>query len=1190
MRLKLLEIQGFKSFPDKIQLRFGDDITAIVGPNGSGKSNISDAIRWVMGEQSTKALRGNKMEDVIFGGTLKRPQLGFAEASLVFDNADRFFPVEADEMMVTRRYYRSGENEFYLNKQSVRLKDVNELFMDTGLGREGYSNISQGRIDEILSVKSTDRREVFEEAAGISKYRHRKEETERRLERTEENLLRIEDKISELELQVEPLRVQSEQAKKYLEIQKELKGQEVALCLHTLSKLDSVAQKAETDYVSSKFVLDQEHSNLEELYRKSDELNRILHEQDAEIEKLRVSADHAEEERQKLSAQISVLDSERKNAEENAKQLSLELDDQHKRTGGLYQQLSAQRERLLQIDSDTAKTQDEVSELQAKLNEITQSAEGLSRRYLELRNLLGNVTAEEAAKRADLAAIKSAEEQNRARLTELISDRDLAVGRRMDAEQKLNTCKSALETARDEAQRCRNVINGYQLRRKARADRVDDLSSQVNRLSVELNTAVSKRNLLLEMERDYEGFTKAVRFVMQQKEVGALQNIHGPISRLFRTEDRYTVAIEIALGGAMQDIVVSTEQDAKRAIQLLKNRDAGRATFLPVSAIHGKRLSESGLERSAGFVGIASELVACKEEYRQIIENLLGRTVITERLDDAIEMSRKYRSAFRIVTLDGQVMNPGGSMTGGSSSRNAGVLSRANEIERLGKQCETLKSKKDDLSKSLSEAVRQMNEAEFELEASQGSLREQEDRILRLEGEEKQFSVLVEAIQQAAVGNQKEIDFLEAKLTGDENRAEVLRKECDALSARQTELQNDMDALSGNQSEVSNQGSEIMDLLTSLRMRIASYETEKQTVHDSILHLKSLAADLEGDRGRKQLRIEEIESHISELIKQIDASRTKFDLQTNHTESIRESVKQSLALRAQTEAERTAAEHASQQKNKDILDLERETARLEAKKNSAELEQKQILDKLWDNYGLTPSTAPKEAAEIESVAASNRRVSELRRKLQALGTPNLGAIDEYARVSERYTYLTGQRDDVQQSKKDLESIIRDITRQMTGIFTEEFTKINHYFGETFVEMFHGGKASVELEDPDDPLNCGIEIKVQPPGKQLKTITLLSGGEKAFVAIALYFSILKVRPTPFCMLDEIDAALDERNVQRFSEYLHLLCRKTQFIVITHRRGTMEAADALFGVTMQEQGVSKILQLDMSKLERELGITN
>ena len=1184
--LKSLDLQGFKSFPDKIRLQFDGDITAIVGPNGSGKSNISDAIRWVMGEQSTKTLRGVKMEDVIFGGTLKRPQLGFAEASLIFDNSDRYFMIDSDEVMVTRRYYRSGENEFYINKQSVRLRDVNELFMDTGLGREGYSNISQGRIDEILSVKSTDRREVFEEAAGISKYRHRKEETERRLERTEDNLLHINDKISELELQVGPLREQSEKAKKYLALRDELKGQEVAVWLRSLETLAAAARKAEEDSAAAAFILAQEHENLEALYQRSERLNETLREQDSEIEARREAITQAEAELQRLTARRDVLEGEKRNAAENLSRLRQELSDEDGRRGEMQKQIAERKARLAAIDCETRDLELRLAAIQSELNALTEFAEGMNRSYLELRNKHAACVADVAAKRADIAALTEALGRSEQREQELTEDRDAALARKLETEEKLAACRSALSAAQEEAQSCKNTLSGYALRQKTREEKARQLRQELQECGVRLDTVASRLKLFREMERDYEGYSKAVKFVMQQAQNGTLRNIYGPISRLIQTEDRYSVAMEIALGPAMQHVVVSAEEDAKLAIQQLKLHDVGRATFLPISAMEGRVLREKGLEDCAGYIGVASALVSFEERYRGVVENLLGRTVIAETLDDAIKMARRYQNRFKIVTLDGQVMNAGGSMTGGSVSKSAGVLSRANEIKRMGAQVKKLTAQRDELARQSAEADRQRDLVGFEQTAIQGKLREQEDQILRLEGEEKQYGVLLEAVDQAADGVMRELNALHDRNAIDERRRDALNLEVSGLEARSRELSAAIDALSVDQSALSKEGSGLTDELTEKKMAVAGLNAEKLTAMENLRHLETLAAAMEGDRTQKQEMIDELEAQAAGLSKNIEENESLLTEQTAKADVLRTALREALDQRNDTEARRTATDRDAQQKNKDVIDLEREAVRLDAKKNASRMEEKQIIDKLWDSYELTPSTGAAQAAEIESVAAANRRIAELRRKLHGLGTPNLGAIEEFERVNERYTYLSEQRDDVLQSKRELESIIRDVTRQMTEIFTGEFARIDRYFRETFTEMFGGGRASLELEDPNEPLSCGIEIKVQPPGKQLKTITLLSGGEKAFVAIALYFSILKVRPTPFCMLDEIDAALDDRNVERFSNYLRLLCKKTQFIVITHRRGTMEEADALFGVTMQEQGVSKVLHLDLDALETEL----
>ncbi len=1187
MYLKQLEIQGFKSFPDKTVVTFGHDITAIVGPNGSGKSNISDAIRWVMGEQNSRSLRGQKMEDVIFGGTEKRAQVGFAEATLVLDNSDRSLRYDADELMITRRYYRSGESEYYINKQSVRLRDVNELFMDTGLGREGYSNISQGRIDEILAQKSTDRREVFEEAAGISKYRHRKEETERRLANTQDNLLRIGDKISELELQVEPLREQAAKAKAYLEYREELKGLEVAVWLHTLDKLSATARKAEEDYHSAAFILQQEHDALDQLYVTSETLTFDLHNRDMQTDQLRDAIAKTETQAQELNAALAVLRTNQEHCGANIDRVRTELSEQETRSGGISAQIDGLQARIAQIAEESAALTEQLRQAEEEGRKLADSAEGMTKRYLTLRNAQERERSELSARNADRSALADAIAQSQERRTQIESDLTAARARQGEAEANRVKAEKALNEARENITASQNTIEGYRLRSHARTQRRDALQKQYRDGTVALETLDSRLKLFREMERDYEGFSKAVKIVMQES-TRSLRGIHGPVSKLIRTDDAYTVAVEIALGSAMQQIVVRDEQSAKAAIQYLKRTDAGRATFLPLSVIRGKRLEERGIESCAGFVGIASNLVSCDPTYRPVIENLLGKTVIAESMDTAIAIANRYSHRFRLVTLDGQVINAGGSMTGGSVSRNAGILSRANEIERLNKQKQEREASQTALKQELSEAERLAAQVEFELTAEEGKLRSVQDEALRLEGEYKQYAVLTDAIGEAIAASEREIGALDRRLTADTQRRDSLDRQIEALEATISENDRELSMVSDGQSVASEQSGRLSERMTKLRMDAAALEAERATAQDSVGRLRGLEQAMQGDRAQKLALIASYEEESRALVLRIGEQEAAVAAKNTEVDEQRADLKKALEERAQVEARKTSAEKEAQNKNRDILNMERESARLEAKKNAAEAEEKQIIDRLWESYELTRSTAPEAAAQIENIAAAQKRTTELKRKISGLGTPNLGAIDEFARVNERYTYLTEQRDDVLTSKRELEGIIGDITKQMTEIFTTEFAKINTYFGQTFTEMFGGGKASLELEDTAQPLTCGIEIRVQPPGKQLKTITLLSGGEKAFVAIALYFAILKVRPTPFCMLDEIDAALDDRNVERFASYLRVFSGKTQFIVITHRRGTMEAADVLYGVTMQEQGISKILHLDLNQMEQQLGI--
>ena len=1186
MHLKSLEIQGFKSFPDKTTIQFGSDITAIVGPNGSGKSNISDSILWVMGEQSTKTLRGAKMEDVIFGGTQKRAPVGFAEATLTLDNTDRALPYDTDEVMVTRRYYRSGDSEFYINKQSARLRDIHELFMDTGLGREGYSNVSQGRIDEILAVKSTDRREIFEEAAGISKYRHRKEETERKLLTTEDNLLRIGDKVSELELQLDPLRLQSEKARNYLEYKAELRGLEIAVWLENLDKLAAAAKKAEEDYTSSSFVLEQEHMALEGLYRKAEELSGALREQDAALESVREQVTALEASDRQLDGQVALLQGNIRNNQQNADRIREELSQQEGRSSGIVQQIADSRNRIAAIDQELQELRQALEEIGGQIQRLTANAEGITKQYLELRSRQSTLQADIAGRQADLAALEESVRQAQSRMQDLQADLDAGQQRQAQAQSALDTCQKALQSCRSRVQTLTNAMDGYQLRQSGRLQRRDGLREELRRQTSQLDSVSAKARVYRAMEEDFESYNKSVRSIMQESRRGGLLHIHGPVSHLIHTEDRFTTAIEIALGAAMQQIVVDAEADAKAAIGFLKRTGGGRATFLPLSAMTPRSLQESGVDSCRGFVGVASRLVRCED--RGVVENLLGRTVIVEELDSAIAMARQYRSRFKIVTLDGQVMNPGGSMTGGSVAKEAGFLSRANELKRLSAQEIALQAQKTATEIALAEAQRAVEQTEFELTATQEQLRAAEDEVLRLEGEEKQHHVLLQALGDAAASAGREMETLRTRHQADRERAASLRGQLETLRYQLTDAESTLESLSQDQSDAARQTEVLTGRMAANKTDMAALEAERRSATENVERLESLCASLEGDRAQKLAILEATEADTARI--QEDLDRVSRDRAANQekTGEARQALQQALDARAQTEAGKTRTEREAQDKNKSILTMERACALLEQKKVTTALEERQVIDRLWDTYGLTPSTAAQERAELESVPAGNRRIGELKRKIAALGTPNLGAIEEYARVNERYSYLTAQRDDVLTAKRELESIIRNITTEMTSIFVTEFQKIDQYFQQTFTEMFGGGKGALVLEDPDNPLTCGIEIRVQPPGKQLKTITLLSGGEKAFVAIALYFSIMKVRPTPFCMLDEIDAALDDRNVERYSSYLHHLCQKTQFIVITHRRGTMEAADVLYGVTMQEQGVSKILHMDLNQMEQELGI--
>ena len=1003
MYLRALEIQGFKSFPDKTRLTFEKDITAIVGPNGSGKSNISDAILWVMGEQRTKALRGSKMEDVIFGGTEKRGKLGYAQVSLIIDNSARIFDSDSGEVMLTRRYYRSGESEYFINRESVRLKDINSLLMDTGLGRDGYSIIGQGRIAEIVSTKSTDRREVFEEAAGISRFRYRKEEAERKLERTEENLLRINDKIEELEMQVGPLKEQSETARRYLVLRDELKGREVSVWMATLEKLHAQSESVNLEYEQVTKSLENARASLEALYASSGSITERMHQKDVETEQAR----------------------ELRSAQESA--------------------ASACESAAAVIRANVQNTR----ESSARLMEDMQRQESRAR---ELRDQI---------------------EENKGRIAAI------------DAE---------LKTAEEREKQTGNVIDGCRLKLQSRENMLNDLTERTNRLSVELRSTESRIAMLEEMEKSYEGYSGAVRSVMREAERGALRGIHGPATNLVRAERECALAIETALGAAAQHIVVDTQDDGKNAIEFLKRRDAGRATFLPIDTIRGSVMRDAPVN-DPGFVGVAFDLVSFDEKYKGIFENLLGRTVVAESLSDAVRMARASGNRLRIVTLDGQIINAGGSMTGGSSGKNSGILSRANELEGLRKRRDTASEKLRGSAAELERAKANLANVRFQLDSA-------------------------------------------------------LAEQAEQRSAR------------------------------------SSREAERRTTENAVSQLSALLDALRGDSEQRRHAAEESEKQIAAMNEKLAEKEKERKTIEEKIAAIRAEIAQITSGRLELEGKRTRAEKQTQERNAEIIALERQSAKIEQKKLSADMEEKQILDKLWDNYELSFTEAGALRKPIESMAKENRLIADLRREISSLGTPNLGAIEEYKRVSERYEFLSTQRDDVEKAKGELLGIIRDITGEMESVFLDRFHAIDDAFRTTFRELFGGGKASLELEDENDVLSCGIEIKVQPPGKAITTISLLSGGEMAFVAIALYFAILKVRPTPFCVMDEIEAALDEANVNRYADYMRRMSDKTQFLVITHRRGTMEAADMLYGVTMQEKGVSSVIELDLESAQKTI----
>ena len=1189
MYLKALEIQGFKSFPDKTVLNFGEDITAIVGPNGSGKSNVSDAIRWVMGEQSSKSLRGAKMEDVIFGGTEKRSQMGFAQVTLVLDNTEHIFPrMEESEVAVTRRYYRSGESEYYINKQSVRLRDVNELFMDTGMGREGYSIVGQGKIDEILSVKSADRREIFEEAAGISKFRHRKEETERKLERTEENLVRINDKIAELELQVGPLRSQAEKAKKYLILRDELRTLEISVWLENLDKIKTDSIKLNTDYALAQQELERANAALDELYAASEQFAEKAHANDMEQERLRTECAELDAKRSEEDAAVAVLRTGIEHNRASIERVENDLRDQSGRAESLTAQIAAKHARIEELAAQAAELEEELRAFLAQAEELARTAGEAGSEVEALRAREALAASDAADCRADVSAINAGLAELAERRATLEAESESVDGQLTEKRRAASASRRALEEAQEEADAVRNIISGHTLKMEGRVKREETARQKSIDLTMEKNNLDSRIHLLSEMEKEYEGFNKAVRLIMQAAEKNTLRGVHGPVANLMTTDKRYAVAIEIALGAGMQNVVVDREEDAKSAINFLKQRDGGRATFLPLTAIRGDVLREAGVEREYGYVGVASQLVQFDKRYAEIFNNLLGRTVVVEDMDCGIAIARKYSNRFRIVTLDGQVLNRGGSMTGGSVSRSAGILSRANELKELTARWEALTEKLDAALREADEAKRDLNAAQYELDVAREQQRGAEDAVLRLTGEKKQYDMLLESLRARESDIAAELESITARTEELKKAAAAREEEIKKHEAEAARCRAESEEKLAGQNELQRDSAHLGDEIAARKSTLAGFTAERETTERALGDLETLAQQMRGDEDGRRALIEDYRAKIKaaeEEIAQHDAvtASLRADAEKRRAE-LAELAEAKLTL----EGERSANDRRYRECNELLSQTQAAAGRLEQKRVTAAMEEKQILDKLWESYELSHSAAQEQRIELESVPKASRRINELKREINGLGNVNVGAIEEFDRVNTRYTYLTGQRDDVEKAKEELLGVIENITSEMTVIFKEQFALIRESFQETFLELFGGGKATLELEDENAVLDCGIEIKVQPPGKALKTLSLLSGGEKAFVAIALYFAILKVHPTPFCVMDEIEAALDEPNVIRVAHYMRRICDKTQFIVITHRRGTMEAADVLYGVTMQERGVSKVLTINMNDMAKELNI--
>nr|WP_283243588.1 chromosome segregation protein SMC [Feifania hominis] len=1185
MRLKNLEIQGFKSFPDKIVVTFGDGITAIVGPNGSGKSNIVDAIRWVMGEQSSKTLRGAKMEDVIFNGTSERKPTGYAEVTLVLDNSDGELQVEFAEVAITRRLYRSGESEYYINRSTVRLRDIHELLMNTGLGRDGYSVIGQGKISEILSQKSDERRQIFEEAAGISKYRYRKTESERKLANTEENLVRIRDILSELTDRVEPLRIQSEKARKYLDLREEKKQLEINVWLQNLDNTKDQLSKVMSDYQTVEGEL---HELEERLAGTDGEIAALMEEAaqaNVQIETIQAEIRATQEQIAEKQSEIAVRKNDVEHSRERIARLHDTLEQRGRHLSEYDEQIAQRQASVRENEKKCAEIAGELEAMLAESGRYTEDVEGLSgeieRAQAQLVRLGDELTAAKVEHSSLLAQGESAAARAQTIEEELVKREELLQSR--DAERKQS--RAALRELEEQILSNENIISGYNRKFEVRAERLGQMQKDFERRESEIRAKQQRVELLSEMDRQLEGFTHSVRRVMQEAERGRLKNVHGTIASLIEVDDSCAVAVETALGAAMQNIVVDSEQDAKAAIGFLKAEKAGRATFLPLRSVRPAKLQEQGVEREAGFVGIADKLARYDAKYQSIFSNLLSRTVVMENIDAAIAAAKKYQYRFRIVTLDGQLLNVGGSLTGGSQAKNVGVLSRKNEIARLGEQIALEQEK----CKGAREELKALEAETAALKAGlDGALAEQNvarENKLRAEGEYNQFAALVASMREEIESLEQESERLESEKKERAARIQTCETAAAELANRREQAELELERMLGNKQEAIEKKDAFFKAVSDKKVEISYLEKDRQAAQESIEDItrqrELFAAEI--DSGAAE--IEEFEAQILTLEQAVRAAETAIDTLHESIEKRQQSIEDCKRHREACEQKTTRIHQQTREENERRGRLIKEMTRLEGKKDAIEAENDNVVARLWDEYELTYTDACLLRTEIESMSKATRRISEIKSAIKALGNINVDAIEEYAAVKERYEFYTAQTEDLEKAKAELTKIIEELTGEMKRMFAEQFKLINAKFDEVFRELFGGGRAELILSDPSDVLESGIEIKVNPPGKIIKNLSALSGGEQAFVAIALYFAILAVKPASFCILDEIESALDDVNVVRYANYMRNFTDRTQFIVITHRRGTMEEADVLYGVTMQESGVSKMLTINVSDVGRE-----
>lgn len=1188
MILKALEMQGFKSFPDKTVLEFNKGITAVVGPNGSGKSNISDAVRWVLGEQSTKTLRGSKMEDVIFSGTDVRKAKGFAEVTLRLDNTDRSLNKDSDDVSVTRRYYRSGDSEYLVNGESARLRDVNELFMDTGLGRDGYSIVGQGKIADMVSPKASERRDMLEEAAGISHFRYRRGDAIKRLAQAEENLVRLRDILSELESRVGPLKAQSEKAQKFIVLAGERKNLEIGIWLNTIDKtgekMRDQEHKIEIAEASHKEAQD-ELSKIGEMIDKAADGTRDIN---IKLEEIRNSASGFEEKLSDIDSQIKVAENSILHNNETIERINRDKAAENETEQNIDAAVSAARECIQKAEEQIADATRQMDELSKQEETYRLSSSEFSDRAAALSGEISALSVRLADCRVTAETANSSIEEIRSRISAIDEsmgtrkdDYDALLKRKADAE-------AELEEIQDEIVSVKNAIDGYTLRFENRGKKADSVKLAIDEKQRELHKGQDRVRLLEDLEKNMEGYFGAVKAVMKESGRGALRGIYGPVSQLITVKDKYSAAIETALGAAVQNIVVDNETDAKRAMGFLKEHRAGRATFLPITAIKGRVLSEQGLDDQYGFVSIASDLVSYDNKYSEIIRWLLGRTAVAEDIDSAIAIAKKYSYRFRIVTLDGQVINAGGSMTGGSRVQNAGILSRGNEIERLKGSLASMQKELDGMLSDYKLLSEDASAAKAELEGAEGDLLRAKEENIRREGELKLASDKLASVSSGVKELLEEKETLEKRIESVSSGAEAARSQIDELKETLENKEKELESITGDSKTLQKNREEVASKAAEIRLRIVSLQKDVEANTDEITRLKNRKTghlDRLSELDGEIREIEEKNDELRALTERLSADEKA--LKANHGDA-QNQINELISQRDELEKQANDLRLHERAKSEERERLSGDIARLEERKIAMRNEYDNLTSKLYDEYQLTRREAAALEIEIDDYSLAAKRLAELKSQIRALGSVNVSAIEEYKEVSERYEFLSGQISDVETSRAELNKMIDDLTGKMAEQFREQFNRINSCFGQTFIELFGGGKAELRLEDERDVLGSDIEIKVQPPGKNVQNINLLSGGEKGLSAIALLFAILKVTPAPFCIFDEVEAALDDVNVSRYAQYVRRMTKNTQFILITHRRGTMEEADVLYGVTMQEKGVSKLLELKTAEMAKKLGL--